>query len=82
MIPQTDPKRGYLPPGVHEAGWDDVGSSFGGNSHRAWLLQDLLAAFRDLAGAGCKELLLDGSFGTAKTMPGYCDGFGNGWRGC
>ena len=74
MIPRTDSKRGYLPPGVHEAGWGDVDNSFGGNSHRAWLMQGLLAACRDLAGAGCKELLLDGSFVTAKTMPGDYDG--------
>ena len=37
-------------------------------------MNGLLAACRNLAEAGCKELLLDGSFVTAKTMPGDYDG--------
>ena len=34
----------------------------------------LLAACRNLAAAGCEELLLDGSFVTAKSLPGDNDG--------
>lgn len=37
-------------------------------------MERLLAACRKLAEAGCTELLLDGSFVTAKTMPGDYDG--------
>ncbi len=33
----------------------------------------MLAACRNLAAAGCKELLLDGSFVTAKSLPGDYD---------
>ena len=74
MIPPTIPETGYLPPGVHEASWVEVASRFGGNSHREWLMERLLAACRKLVEAGCKEILLDGSFVTAKTMPGDYDG--------
>ena len=37
----------------------------------------LLAECRNLAAAGCEELLLDGSFVTAKSLPGDYDGT---WR--
>ncbi|MCY4555430.1 MAG: hypothetical protein OXF79_03420 [Chloroflexi bacterium] len=63
-----------MPPGVHEASWDEVASRFGGNSHREWLMERLLAACRKLAEAGCTEILLDGSFVTEKAMPGDYDG--------
>ena len=74
MIPQRDPATGYLPPGEHDAGWRDVAGCFGGNRHRARLLDGLLAACRNLARAGCSELLLDGSFVTAKLLPRDYDG--------
>ena len=74
MIPATNPETGYLPPGVHRASWDEVASRFGGNGHRARLMDGLLAACRRLAVAGCSEILLDGSFVTEKTMPGDYDG--------
>ena len=69
-----DPKTGYLPPGVHDAGWSDVADRFAGNSHRVRLMGGLLAACRNLAAAGCGELLLDGSFVTAKSLPRDYDG--------
>ena len=74
MIPQPDPQTGYLPPGIHHAGWCDVAGCFAGNSHRERLMEGLLAACRNLAEAGCGELLLDGSFATAKPLPGDYDG--------
>lgn len=49
-------------------------SSFAVNSHRVRLMGGLLAACRNLAAAGCGELLLDGSFVTAKPLPGDYDG--------
>ena len=73
MIPKPDSRTGYLPPGIHDAGWRDVVGRFAGNSHRARLLGGLLAACRNLAAAGCRELLLDGSFVTAKALPGDYD---------
>ncbi len=74
MIPLTNPDTGYLPPGIHPADWDELVNRFGGNMRRAWLLEGLLAACRNLAGAGCKEVLLGGSFVTEKVMPGDYDG--------
>ena len=70
---QADPRTGYLPPGVHDAKWCEVAGRFAGNSHRARLLGGLLAACRNLAAAGCRELLLNGSFVTAKALPGDYD---------
>ena len=73
MIPEPNPKTGYLPPGVHDAGWCDIAGRFAGNSHRARLMGGLLAACRNLAAAGCGDLLLDGSFVSAKALPGDYD---------
>ena len=73
VIPKPDPKTGYLPLGVHDAGWCDVVGCFAGNCHRARLTEGLLAACRNLAAAGCRELLLDGSFVSAKALPGDYD---------
>lgn len=64
---------GYLPPGVHDALWSDVAGRFAGNSRRARLTGGLLAACRNLAAAGCREPLLNGSFVTAKPLPGDYD---------
>ena len=71
---EPDSKTGYLPPGVHDAGWCDVARRFAGNRHSVRLMGGLLAACRNLAAAGCGELLLDGSFVTAKSLPGDYDG--------
>ena len=75
MLPQFDAGSGYLPRGVHRAPWVEVDRRFGHNSScRARLIGGLLAACRNLAGAGCRALLLDGSFVTAKLEPGDYDG--------
>lgn len=68
MVPAADPTTGYLPPGVHNAGWRDVVERFAGNSPRMRLTKGLLAA------AGCHALLLDGSFVSAKALPKDYDG--------
>ena len=73
MIPGLDARTSYLPPGLHSTSWCDVVSHFGGNSDRERLIGALLSACRSLAEAGCKELLLDSSFVTAKALPGDYD---------
>ena len=73
MIPDPDTATGYLPPGIHRASWCDVVDRFGSNSHRQRLIEALLSACRNLAAAGCRELLLDGSFVTTKVLPGDYD---------
>ena len=79
MVLEPDPKTGYLLPGVHDAGWCDVAGRFARNSHRVRLMEDLLAGCRNLGAAGCGELLLDGSFVTAKSLPGDYDGAWERW---
>ena len=74
MIPGADPITGYLPPGVYDAAWSEVAPRFSKNGHRTRLLQGLLAALTNLADAGCRSLLLDGSFVTEKELPQDYDG--------
>lgn len=74
MLPGTDPTTGYLPPGVHDAPWVEVASRFSANGHRTRLLGGLLAALENLAGAGCRSVLLDGSFVSQKDLPEDYDG--------
>jgi hypothetical protein len=69
-----DPSTGYLPPGVHDAAWALVLSQFGINAHRLRLLDGLLEALRNLAGAGCRWVLLDGSFISLTALPRDYDG--------
>lgn len=74
MIPEAETRTGYLPPGIHCAEWGEVVARFATNSHRSRLTECLLAACRNLAAAGCSALLLDGSYVTAKPLPGDYDG--------
>lgn len=74
MILPFDSSTGYLPPGIHEAAWTLVLTEFGTNAHRLTLLNGLLEALRNLAGAGCRWVLLDGSFVTQKALPNDYDG--------
>jgi hypothetical protein len=69
MIPNLDPATGYLPPGLHLAPWVELSPRFGANTHRARLLAGLLGALKNLCGAGCREVLLDGSFISQKPLP-------------
>jgi hypothetical protein len=69
MIPQLDPCSGYLPPGLHPASWMEVVPCFATNSHRKHLLSGLEQALRNFSGAGCRTVLLDGSFVSVKVLP-------------
>ena len=69
MLPDADPSTGYLQPGVHDAPWSEVAFRFSANSHRPRLIGGLLAALQNLAGAGCRSVLLDGSFVSQKDLP-------------
>jgi hypothetical protein len=74
MIPASDPSTGYLPAGVHNASWAEVVSRYAINSHRRRQLDGLLEALRSLAAAGCRSVILDGSFTTEKDLPADYDG--------
>jgi hypothetical protein len=73
MIPPLDPLTGYLPPGVHSASWAEVLSRFASNSHRVRLINGLREALLNLAAAGCRSAILDGSFVSNKELPNDYD---------
>lgn len=72
MIP-TYGARGNLPPGIHEASWEELEATFGGTPHRRALLVGLREALDSLRDAGCRSAYIDGSFVTAKEEPGDFD---------
>jgi hypothetical protein len=72
MIPPFD-AAGNLPPGVHWAPWDEIAERFGITPYRRELLEGLRRALRSLADAGCRVAYVDGSFVTAKDVPGDFD---------
>ena len=72
MIPKYD-SRGNLPPGVHQASWDEILERYGYNKERQRLLTGLKAALDNLKLAGCKKAYLNGSFITNKEVPGDYD---------
>lgn len=73
MIPRLN-ERGNLPPGIHEADWNEMEARFGGTARRAELLAGLREALLALRDAGCRTAYVDGSFVTAKEEPGDFDG--------
>lgn len=73
-IPALDPETGDLPPGVHDATWDELVAAFGFNARRTELLRGLREALESLGRAGCTRAYVDGSFVTSKVSPGDFDG--------
>jgi hypothetical protein len=72
VIPAFD-DRGVLPPGIHDATWDEIAARFGGTTHRMEQLRGLRSALQDLRDAGCDRAYLDGSFVTDKAVPNDYD---------
>jgi hypothetical protein len=73
MIPPFRPATGNLPPGQHEATWDEIVTRFGYTAYRRSLLAGLKRALDDLRDVGCRRVYLNGSFITAKAIPGDFD---------
>lgn len=73
IIPTFDPASGNLPPGVHEATWDEFVERFGSNRHRRALLAALEAALISLRSAGCRRAYIGEDFMTAKELPADFD---------
>lgn len=73
MIPPFEPGTGNLPPGIHEADWDELAERFGWTAHRRTLLGGLRELAGVLASFGCTQLWVDGSFVTAKEDPADYD---------
>ena len=72
MVPDFD-VSGNLPPGVHDADWDELQARFGTTPHRRGLLRGLREAALALKAAGCRRLYIDGSFISEKAEPGDFD---------
>ena len=66
---------GYLPPGVYETSWLEFMSRFAINPQRRRLATGLTAALRKLAVAGCRRVVIGGSFVTNKEHPNDFDGW-------
>jgi hypothetical protein len=64
---------GNLPPGVHEATWQEFSDHFGTTPYRRRLLAGLKAALEALRAAGCRRFYINGSFVTAKRRPNDYD---------
>jgi hypothetical protein len=73
MIPPLDITTGYLPPGIHVAGWEEVSIRFGNSPYRATLTRGLQRGLGILRDAGCRAVLLDGSYISGKDLPGDYD---------
>ena len=72
MLPDFD-EVGNLPPGVHEATWDEFVQRFGWTSRRCELIDGLKSALEPLREAGCRRVFVNGSFVTDKDEPGDID---------
>jgi hypothetical protein len=64
---------GNLPPGIHNATWEEIITRFGTTARGEELLTGLHEALMSLRDAGCRRAYLDGSFVTAKEEPGDFD---------
>jgi len=68
VLPPYEPD-GNLPPGIHEATWDELSARFGTSPHRRELLAGLKRALDSLRKAGCQRAYVDGSFVTTEQDP-------------
>jgi hypothetical protein len=73
LMIEFDSRTGYLPGGVHRMALRDVGRQFAWNARRRLLFGGLARAVSNLQFAGCRAVIVDGSFVTAKEEPGDWD---------
>ncbi|MFJ8626256.1 DUF6932 family protein [Kitasatospora sp. NPDC093550] len=67
-LPSLNPS-GLLPPGDHEASWNELDRAFGTNFKRKDLMVNLHHTVKSLVDLGVTEIYIDGSFVTAKERP-------------
>jgi hypothetical protein len=72
MIPHFD-RNGNLPEGIHWTTRSDFESRFDWTAQRLKLLSGIKLLFGSLQRAGCQSVYIDGSFVTAKEVPGDFD---------
>jgi hypothetical protein len=67
---------GVLPPGIHQADWNSMVELLGFNQARRVMIQEGLCPFlRALKPLPVGDIFVDGSFATAKPLPGDIDGY-------
>lgn len=71
-IPAFD-RQGNLPPGIHDATWGELSKRYGRTARRRELLKGMRRALVVLRAAGCRTVYVDGSFVTAREVPGDFD---------
>ncbi len=76
LIPEFN-DLGYLPPGIYETSWQEFMQRFAINPHRLKLATGLAAALRKFGVAGCRRVIIGGSFVTDKEQPNDFDGWYN-----
>jgi hypothetical protein len=72
MIPAFA-ETGLLPDGIYWADMNEIKNRYGYNVQRQRLIGGLARALRSFRKAGCSTIYLDGSFVTAKVIPGDYD---------
>ena len=77
MIPDLEALAGapwkVLPPGIHPATLSQVETAFAINEPRRELFAGFISGVKSLISAGCGAVFLDGSYVTAKPIPGDYD---------
>jgi len=72
MIPAfTD--KGYLPPGIHDATWDEFVARYAITEHRKSLIARIKILIAHLKEVRSRNLFVDGSFVTGKVKPNDYD---------
>lgn len=72
MIPEFD-DRGFLPPGVHKAEWQEFRQRFAITAHRRQLADRMVLLIAHLKSVSCRSLFVDGSYVTDKQRPNDYD---------
>lgn len=70
---EFESQTGYLPEGVHRLTMAECARQFAWNARRRFLFEGLRRAVGSLTAAGCRAILVDGSFVTAKELPNDWD---------
>jgi hypothetical protein len=73
MAVSFDPASGYLPVGVHPWDWEDFAAAFTWTPRRRFLAGGLYRALNNLRNAGCRAVVVDGSYVTAVDNPADFD---------
>lgn len=72
MIPEFE-EDGLLPAGVYEASLPEFEQRFVYNLRRKQIYEGIVVLIQDLKNVGCSVMYIDGSYVTAKVMPGDAD---------